>query len=437
MPNVCKKPASKPPALAPSYAETSLTSCVCGYGLQKFSDVAALCVDIAGVSDITHGIWRCTNSRCRTYHGCNYRVIGGQHINTCAVSDLTEGVLFLGSGRCFTLRYLRYHENLLFRGFLSTRSAAWSFVDAYGGQDVQKHFDERINDGLFYFLAMQELEQVDMHTKIVIGEELTTAALTKYSKYMHAHVLPPRDPHNVRELVADGHEKVRARCEKSRGASSQGGRCAHSHTNGWFMVVDPASKHIVAVHEQVQPENNATLTDILHSILPIYPSCNALIMDRVCSYAPSAAKDPALSQIKYYIVDKFHALHHVSTCPCNPHKIVRLKRRLSGVNSSACEQLFSWFRGYARVFNEMRRLRHCFLVMYFARRHNTLVDNGDLGHLQKHGARVAKKRRSTPYPCAPRAMKKPAAGRFMSKQRVAMKKVASKKVKTVMKKKKQ
>ena len=71
------KPASAPPPVVPSYVETPLCQCVCGGNLTKQSDVAALCVDLIGVHDVTHGIWQCNNFACRVRHAQNFYVLDG------------------------------------------------------------------------------------------------------------------------------------------------------------------------------------------------------------------------------------------------------------------------------------------------------------------------------------------------------------------------
>lgn len=405
MVRVCKKPASAPPQPLPGYVETHLTKCVCGGNLTWFRNTPALVVDLNGVSDITHGIKRCQNYHCRTMYMCNFYAAAHGHVNTCGVSDLRDGILFVSAGRAFTLKFLEYHECLLFRGFLPSSSASWSYKQVHGSADVVADFHKQLNDAMFYRMCMQEFESIGQHLNIVIGGDLCDGMLAKYSKYLHESVLPPADRDGVRELVADGHEKVRARCAKSKSSSVT---WKDTHTHGWFMVVDPASQHIVAVSEQVQPENNEVLNKALEMVLPLYPRCNALIMDRVCSFMPSAQKRSDFDQLKYYSVDKFHARGHVATCPCNPLKVLRLKRRVNKINTAAAEQLFSWFRGYARTFNEMRRSRHRFIVMYFCRKHNELVDARDTDHLKKHRLIAPKKQKKGKYPCTPKITKKPA-----------------------------
>jgi len=59
--------------------------------------------------------------------------------------------------------------------------------------------------------------------------------------------------------------------------------------------------------------------------------------------------------------------------------------------------VFSWFRNYARIINEMKSTRHKFLVLFFVKKHNDLLANGATGHL---GPVSAKRRRSKSYACS-------------------------------------
>ena len=172
------------------------------------------------------------------------------------------------------------------------------------------------------------------------------------------------------------------------------------------MLVDPQSGRIVGVTPMRDPENNAVVTESLTKTLPNYPNVNVFVMDRVCGFKKTAEENPALAQIKYYSVDWLHAKGHIDDCPCNPYFIGRLSRRLGSMNTSVCEQTFSWFRKYAHSLNQMRPLRHHFMVLQFCARHNELVDRGDMGHLNPQANANASRRSNGSYPCS----KRPASG---------------------------
>eukprot|EP00971_Amphidinium_carterae_P057264 1132121-Amphidinium_carterae.1 len=97
-------------------------------------------------------------------------------------------------------------------------------------------------------------------------------------------------------------------------------------------------------------------------ILPVFPRCNAIVCDRACKMVKTKGKSDPTNRVKFWCVDKFHAHAHSKKCPCSPLYVGGIKRRLAGVNTSAAEQLFRWFRGYARVLNNTTTARHIFLV---------------------------------------------------------------------------
>ena len=237
---------------------------------------------------------------------------------------------------------------------------------------------------------------------IVIGDEVCETTLAKYSDHLHSHVFPPQCRDQVKELVGDGHEKVHTKKDcgveqampmkgrRKKGTRSKGRRDRRKKSavfdHGWFMLVDPKSKRILSVEKQIRSESNAVVLSSLRNVIHLYENCNAFVMDRNCKFKATGIADPKLKNIKYYIIDKWHAKKHCKKCKCSPENHQSLRRRLRGVNTSICEQTFSWFRGYARVFNELRPKRHSFLVLYFAALHNSMVDAGDVGHMNRYNA---------------------------------------------------
>ena len=72
-------------------------------------------------------------------------------------------------------------------------------------------------------------------------------------------------------------------------------------------------------------------------------------------------------------------------------------------NTAACEQVFSWFRNYARVLNESRPCRHQFKVLLYAKMHNEAIARKKASYLNKFTVQTKVKGKS--YACT----KKPAA----------------------------
>ena len=82
----------------------------------------------------------------------------------------------------------------------------------------------------------------------------------------------------------------------------------------------------------------------------------------------------------------------------------RLGRIIEGVNTSICEQVFSWFRHFSTSFNELRGNRHRFIILYMAKRHNQAIESNTAVYLRPivHPA----SRRSSPYGCSKKQVKK-------------------------------
>lgn len=80
-------------------------------------------------------------------------------------------------------------------------------------------------------------------------------------------------------------------------------------------------------------------------------------------------------------VDRFHGAKHGKSCTYSPQNNKALEQRLENVNTSAAEQIFSWFRGYSRGFNGLKKSRYHFLAFYYSKLNNQFVDAGQNNHL--------------------------------------------------------
>jgi hypothetical protein len=400
---------------------TAITRCHCGDSLRAVHEVKATCYDLIDFTDVKVVTKRCNTSSCASSYGPNFMWEDGQKKNTATLEDLADGVLFISNKRAFTTRYLKYHAGLLFRGYVSARAAEWVYQDCYGdtalntegyGCGMVDEFRKWHSSAVMYYVAMQELAPLGLHTDIVVGEEIT-------------EVFPPRVKKSVKELCGDGHEKVLTRCSNERAPMKRSGRPrpqerVKAFSNGWFMLVWPSNGRVLSVVRQDEPEGNAIATEALEKVLPLYKDVDCFIYDRCCKYMPSAIENDNLKQIKYYTTDKFHGFKHVSSCKCRPQSVRRLNNRLKHVNTSVCEQTFSWFRNYAKVLNQMRSLQHQFLVLYFIKRHNHLVSCGDTMHLCKF---ADKEKVVKPYACTKVVCKRPAS--TLKVKKAVLKKPAS------------
>ena len=170
-------------------------------------------------------------------------------------------------------------------------------------------------------------------------------------------------------------------------------------TNGWFMLCDPKSQRVVTVLPQINPENNAIVRESLLKALPLYPNCDTFVYDRNCGFAPSHERLDEFAQIKYWPVEPWHGVKHKERCKYCTKNNASYKRKLRGVNCSICEQTYSWLRNYARTLNEMRDLRHHFMVLHYVRRHNDNLKSGRVDYLNEFSQKFQKGKGNGHYDC--------------------------------------
>ena len=278
-----------------------------------------------------------------------------------------------------------------------------------------------------YHIALQEFEPIGCHMGIVIGAELTQSTLETYDAHVHQHLFPPANPSLVREIAGDGHEKVAARCAGAAGKHAGRPRKLRRalkipKTNGWFMLTCPRTGRVLGVEEQTEPENNHVKLNTLAKVLPLYPNCDCFIHDRNCSFEDFAREHDELKQLKVFPVDRLHATRHVPTCKNSPLTVRRLKTRVKGINTSVSEQVFSWFRGYARVLNSMGGLRHKFLVLVYCKRRNDLTAETPITPVRGGLQTRLPKSKARAYQCSPsRVVKKSVLKKPASKATLAKK----------------
>ena len=134
----------------------------------------------------------------------------------------------------------------------------------------------------------------------------------------------------------------------------------------------------------------------------MYKCVDCIAHDVHCKYCIDRCTVPTFKHIKLWPIDRWHAYKNDESCTQAHLNVPSHTRRLKVVRTSIAEQTFSWFRGYAKPFNEMRTKRHWFIVLYFVARHNQLTDTGDTAYLNKRKASKVLKRpsRSTGYECS-------------------------------------
>ena len=140
----------------------------------------------------------------------------------------------------------------------------------------QQHLRERYNDAKLYLLVLEALEEMSkprkfkgvantFKTKVRLGDELSAEFLKSYAAWAHEERFPPRDRSIVKELVADGRQKVLMKLCEHEPTPKRSGKPRSRSTgkrlnNGWFMVMDPHTSRILVVTTMLRPENNKIAT---------------------------------------------------------------------------------------------------------------------------------------------------------------------------------
>jgi len=379
---------------------TPIKRCILGRNkLQVRNELAtkATLIDFSGATDVHHVAKRCVSRQCRTGYLYNYRWQGNEKVNSLHLGE-TEYV-FVTAKIGFSEQFIRYHSSLQFRGFLSAKAIAWAAETELGDGKTPYRLDLSFDKARQLLLAMEMFQKLDEDKRgtgvpsyvhhLSLDRPITDANVSALDTFMHKNVLPALNADDVHAVVADGHEKVLVRLCAADGAPARAGRPRDNGqvkrcTNGWFMLVDPTSQRILAVSEMKEPENNAILLSSLRKILPQHPNLKIVIYDRACKVVDAIRADESLKQVTHAIVDKWHGAKHGNTCKCNPCAKPSLMKKVRKINTSAAEQVFAWFRGYASCLNSTNPVVHRFLVLYYVMRHNKMIADGMVSHLNPY-----------------------------------------------------
>lgn len=151
-------------------------------------------------------------------YGCNYVWSKGKKLNVVCMKDLKDEALFVSSKCGFTMDYLKYHEELYFRGHVATRAVAHAYEAVYREDMsvVPGWFRQFHEHALFYKIALQELEVLGLHSKIETENEISDEALSLYKALCYGILFPPVNRSQVTVLVGDGHGQVQVKCNQAR-----------------------------------------------------------------------------------------------------------------------------------------------------------------------------------------------------------------------------
>ena len=378
---------------------TNLRQCSCGGSISKAHEVDATLYNMTGYEIVKVHTYRCTRYGCRRTFGPNFLWDGSDKVNTVGPKDLKNlEALFVNTKVGFALPFLQYHSRMEFRAFLSSRAIEDVYRHTFGVKhdgDANNRWRLAYSSAIMYYITIQELAPLDLHLKV--GNEVTPEILAKYEQHVLQNVLPTKQKASVSEVVCDGHAKVHIKCSSPHSHAGQPRKdgTPKPYGHGRF-------KRILRAKPTQKPEGNDILDEAISAVMPLYKNMNCAVVDRACCFLPRAVKSKRFKQVKHWIVDKFHAY----SCVRNPLHRPSLARRIRNTNTSAAEQVFSWFRGFARILHEATPERHAFKVLYYCTLHNRAVEQRRTGYLNQYVKR-RKKKQSKPYSCG-EVRKKPA-----------------------------
>lgn len=139
-----------------------LSFCTCGTScqLRYHKSIPATCFDLIGKSEVLVQTKRCNRRDCGMVYGPSFRIRQAELINTTKISEMAlDAILFNNTKIRFTIRFLKYHANLLFRYFASGRGVEFAFgktfFDASGddAKPLRSKFRTMYYDALFYYMV--------------------------------------------------------------------------------------------------------------------------------------------------------------------------------------------------------------------------------------------------------------------------------------------
>ncbi|CAK9091926.1 Uncharacterized protein SCF082_LOCUS43283 [Durusdinium trenchii] len=256
----------------------------------------------------------------------------------------------------------------------------------------------------------------DEDPEIMIEQEIQDTHLDLYDSFCHSSTFPPHKRQQVKTLVLDGNQKLKMQCDmapmKRAGRPRKSEHTTGHYTNGWMLACDPKSGRIISLQVMHEPEGNEVATLAVENVIWLYPKLDCLVYDRACAFKSCGESNEALNQIGYYVVDGFHSHGYRK----------KLEKRIHKENTSICEQVFSWFRNFSPIINEMRAHRHKFFLLLLSKRHNESIEAGNIRYL--HPTRLPnlfKNAKSVSYLCGKKSNTKNAIGKPSSGNKMVMK----------------
>ena len=97
---------------------------------------------------------------------------------------------------------------------MSARAIEHAYEAVHGDADAEiaTRFRKLLGTGIFYYLAIEELEKLKVHKSVVIDNEISNEHLDLYTAFCSSSLFPPQNRKLVTTLVGDGTLKLKPRC---------------------------------------------------------------------------------------------------------------------------------------------------------------------------------------------------------------------------------
>ena len=114
------------------------------------------------------------------------------------------------------MKYLQYHEELLFRGHLSSHAVAHAYHTVHANDEahIVYVFRKLHASAIFHFMAVRELEPLTLHMDICIDKQVTDEHLDIYDAFCRSSVFPS-NRNKVKTIVIDGCQNLKLQCEQA------------------------------------------------------------------------------------------------------------------------------------------------------------------------------------------------------------------------------
>ena len=94
---------------------------------------------------------------------------------------------------------------------MSARAIEHAYEAVHGDADAEiaTRFRKLLGTGIFYYLAIEELEKLKVHKSVVIDNEISNEHLDLYTAFCSSSLFPPQNRKLVTTLVGDGTLKLK------------------------------------------------------------------------------------------------------------------------------------------------------------------------------------------------------------------------------------